>query len=200
MTSGTCGAVQQWHVEFEFETTKDRAVKAATSELDPVVVPLPAQLDHEAMGEQLEWLVHQVVTDALQQTQAWQPLTSSAPIQQQDQLEALSAELQQLRGDYDQLEYLWQDQKEQIGQLQADKDFLEKTLREIPGIYRRKFEERLLPVRERIHALEWENRQLKDRLQQLTQPPSVATLEDIDTQQPSIWSLWGRGSAALAAS
>ncbi|MBD2580001.1 Npun_F5560 family protein [Oscillatoria sp. FACHB-1406] len=45
---------------------------------------------------------------------------------------------------------------------------LEKTIQEMPQIYRRKFAERIAPVRERIEQLQRENRQLHAELQSVS--------------------------------
>ena len=182
-----------WQIDFEYD-----APTHLYEHLAPVVVPLPAELETE--GHELQWLVHQVLVDALQQAQAWQAgsdvVATGSHFQQERDLEAALAELTQFRADYQALTDSWQAQVEEIDQLESDKHFLEQTLRQIPVIYRRKFEERLQPVRERIQRLQTENQQLREQVQKLSQPTSAPALEDIDQTAPSLWPLlpFGKGS------
>ncbi|MGF1574987.1 MAG: hypothetical protein ACFCU9_03420 [Cyanophyceae cyanobacterium] len=182
-----------WQIDFEYD-----APTYHHEHLAPVVVPIPAELEME--GNELQWLVHQVLVDALQQAQAWQAgsdvMATGSRFQQERELEIALAELTQLRTDYQTLTDSWQAQAEEIDQLESDKQFLEQTLRQIPVIYRRKFEERLQPVRERIQRLQTENQQLREQVQKLSQPTSAPALEDIDQTAPSLWPLlpFGKGS------
>lgn len=52
---------------------------------------------------------------------------------------------------------------------------LEQALQEMPQIYRRKFEERMIPVKERIERLQRENRQLHVELQSVSYRLAVKT-------------------------
>ncbi len=178
---------------------------------DPVVVPIPEPL--EAEEQVLEWLVHQVLVDALQQAQTWQAQASlsnpsgqsgrlSPQLEDPDPAQTL-AELIQLRAAQAELQRHWQTQADQIEQLKADKLFLEQTLRQIPIIYRRKFDERLQPVRERIQRLQDENQRLREQVQQLSQSAPIPTLEEMDPDTdpmdptaPAMWPLlaFGKGS------
>jgi hypothetical protein len=45
---------------------------------------------------------------------------------------------------------------------------LEQVVQELPQIYRRKFEERMTPVREKVAMLQRENRQLQAELQSVS--------------------------------
>ncbi len=194
----TFGPAETWQIQFEYDS--DDSAESMAAELrgfDPVVVPIPEPL--EADVQVLQWLVHQVLVDALQQAQTWQAQSSlSGPCgqsQDPDQTQIL-AELTQLRAAHAELQQHWQAQSEQIEQLKADKLFLEQTLRQIPIIYRRKFDERLQPVRERIQRLQDNNQRLREQVQQLSEPAPAATLEEIDPTAPAIWPLLSFGKGA----
>lgn len=201
----TFGPAETWQIQFEYDSD-DRAqfMTAELGEFDPVVVPIPEPL--EADAQVLQWLVHQVLVDALQQAQTWQAQSSlRGPSGQSSQLSPSSqdfdqaqivAELTQLRAAHAELQQHRQAQADQIEQLKADKLFLEQTLRQIPIIYRRKFDERLQPVRERIQRLQDENQRLREQVQQLSESTPTPTLEEIDPTAPAIWPLlsFGKGS------
>lgn len=198
------GPAETWQIQFEYDSASNTELTATKLDsFDPVVVPIPEPLEADAQA--LQWLVHQVLVDALQQAQVWQGSSHSSNHQPNqcsadqsedpEQAQALT-ELAQLRAAHDQLQRHWQTQTEQIEQLQADKLFLEQTLRQIPVIYRRKFDERLQPVRDRIQRLQDDNQRLREQVQQLSESASIPTLEEMDPTAPALWPLlsFGKGS------
>ncbi|MGY2978321.1 hypothetical protein [Thermostichus sp. OS-CIW-31] len=56
----------------------------------------------------------------------------------------------------------------EIEQLYQEKQLLEQMIQELPELYRRKLQARLQPIRERIAAIQAENRQLRKELYQLS--------------------------------
>ncbi|MEN9224732.1 MAG: hypothetical protein Q6L60_09325 [Thermostichus sp. HHBFW_bins_43] len=56
----------------------------------------------------------------------------------------------------------------EIEQLYQEKQLLEQMMQELPEMYRRKFQARIQPIRERIAAIQAENRQLRVDLYQLS--------------------------------
>jgi predicted RNase H-like nuclease (RuvC/YqgF family) len=56
----------------------------------------------------------------------------------------------------------------EIEQLYQEKQLLEQMIQELPELYRRKLQARLQPIRERIAAIQAENRQLRKEVYQLS--------------------------------
>lgn len=72
----------------------------------------------------------------------------------QEQITARDAEIYQLR--------------QTVQELTDRSRMLEQVVQELPQIYRRKFEERMAPVREKVAMLQRENRQLQAELQSVS--------------------------------
>ncbi|NJM69070.1 MAG: hypothetical protein HC862_01965 [Scytonema sp. RU_4_4] len=72
----------------------------------------------------------------------------------QEQISARDAEIYQLR--------------QSVQELTDRSRMLEQVVQELPQIYRRKFEERMTPVREKVAMLQRENRQLQAELQSVS--------------------------------
>jgi chromosome segregation ATPase len=72
----------------------------------------------------------------------------------QEQITARDAEIYQLR--------------QSVQELSDRSRMLEQVVQELPQIYRRKFEERMTPVREKVAMLQRENRQLQAELQSVS--------------------------------
>lgn len=72
----------------------------------------------------------------------------------QEQITARDAEIYQLR--------------QSVQELTDRSRMLEQVVQELPQIYRRKFEERMAPVREKVAMLQKENRQLQAELQSVS--------------------------------
>ncbi len=62
---------------------------------------------------------------------------------------------------------------------------LEQVVQEIPNVYRQKFEERLQPVKEKVTALQKENRQLHAELQSVSYRLAVRSRRSSDLDLPS---------------
>ncbi|MBD2197235.1 MULTISPECIES: Npun_F5560 family protein [Calothrix] len=72
----------------------------------------------------------------------------------QEQITARDAEIYQLR--------------QSVQELTDRSRMLEQVVQELPQIYRRKFEERMAPIREKVAILQKENRQLQAELQSVS--------------------------------
>jgi chromosome segregation ATPase len=68
---------------------------------------------------------------------------------------------------------------------------LEQVVQEIPNVYRQKFEERLSPIKEKLTALQKENRQLNAELQSVSYRLAVRSRRTSDLDLPS----FGRSAA-----
>ncbi len=80
-----------------------------------------------------------------------------------------------------------QNHEAEIEHLHHEKDMLEQALLELPELYRRKFMERLEPVRERIEQIQAENYQLRVDMHELNcKLHQKQPLEDLD---PPRWTL-----------
>jgi chromosome segregation ATPase len=79
----------------------------------------------------------------------------------QEQITVRDAEIYQLR--------------QSVQELTDRSRMLEQVVQELPQIYRRKFEERMTPVREKVTALQRENRQLQAELQSVSYRLAVKT-------------------------
>ncbi len=79
----------------------------------------------------------------------------------------------------------------EIEQLLHHNQILEHTIQELPEIYRRKFQERVHPIRERIRAIQQENLQLRSDVQDLSLQLQQHYFEVLD--QPR----WFRGFPRL---
>lgn len=62
---------------------------------------------------------------------------------------------------------------------------LEQVVQEIPNVYRQKFEERLQPIKEKMTALQTENRQLHAELQSVSYRLAVRSRRSSDLDLPS---------------
>lgn len=93
----------------------------------------------------------------LQQLQALQEQLQAVEQQvtfYQEQITARDAEIYQLR--------------QSVQELTDRSRMLEQVVQELPQIYRRKFEERMAPIREKVAMLQKENRQLQAELQSVS--------------------------------
>ena len=93
----------------------------------------------------------------LQQLQALQEQLQAVEQQvtfYQEQITARDSEIYQLR--------------QSVQELTDRSRMLEQVVQELPQIYRRKFEERMAPVREKVAMLQRENRQLQAELQSVS--------------------------------
>ncbi len=72
----------------------------------------------------------------------------------------------------------------EIEQLYQEKQVLEQMIQELPELYRRKLQARLQPIRERIAAIQAENRRLRRELQQLSY-----RLQQVDQLDAPRWKL-----------
>ncbi|MCX7595450.1 MAG: hypothetical protein N2235_17155, partial [Fischerella sp.] len=72
----------------------------------------------------------------------------------QEQIASRDAEIYQLR--------------QSVQELSDRSRMLEQVVQELPQIYRRKFEERMTPIREKVAILQQENRQLQAELQSVS--------------------------------
>ncbi|MBD2383918.1 Npun_F5560 family protein [Cylindrospermum sp. FACHB-282] len=79
----------------------------------------------------------------------------------QEQITVRDAEIYQLR--------------QSVQELTDRSRMLEQVVQELPQIYRRKFEERMAPVREKVTVLQRENRQLQAELQSVSYRLAVKT-------------------------
>ncbi len=137
-------------------------------------------------GQQVEELVQKIVTEVLKQLDPFlqdqlgiRPPQASAPDPHlAEQAQALAAERERNRILQGQLDLLLLRQEKQqrqirsyeaeIEQLYQEKQLLEQMIQELPERYRRQVQARLQPIRERIAALQAENRQLRADLQLLS--------------------------------
>lgn len=92
----------------------------------------------------------------------------------------------------------------EIEQLYQEKQVLEQMLQELPELYRRKLQARLQPIRERIAAMQAENRRLKRELYQLSYRLQHVDQDQLDApgwkvQLPQIPPLRRRDPKALPA-
>jgi chromosome segregation ATPase len=93
----------------------------------------------------------------------------------EQEIQALKERNRLLQSQIDLLELRQEKQRRQIRsyeaeieQLYQEKQVLEQILQELPQLYRRKLQARLQPIRERIAAIQAENRRLKRELYQLS--------------------------------
>jgi chromosome segregation ATPase len=87
----------------------------------------------------------------------------------QEQLQRRDLEIQQLR--------------QTVRELTDRSQMLEQVIRELPKIYTQKFAERLAPIKNKIMALQTENRQLQEDLQAVTERLTARTkIPSVETQ------------------
>ncbi|MGQ9837965.1 MAG: hypothetical protein ACUVRV_08375 [Cyanobacteriota bacterium] len=148
----------------------------------------------EAMGQSLEELIQKIAAEVLKQLDPYlqQQLRrqESEPTQPDplagvgrrskltEQAQALAAERERnriLQGQLDLLQLRQERQHQQIRsyeaeieQLYQEKQVLEQMIQELPEIYRRQVQARIQPIRERIAAIQAENRQLRMDLYHLS--------------------------------
>lgn len=79
----------------------------------------------------------------------------------QEQISARDAEIYQLR--------------QSVQELTDRSRMLEQVVQELPGIYRQKFAERMAPIKEKVAAIQRENRQLHAELQSVSYRLAVRT-------------------------
>ncbi len=142
----------------------------------------------EGVAQGLEELVQKIATEVLKQLDPYLDLYLQAqkrepePIQPDpklaEQAQALATERERnriLQGQLDLMQLRQEKQHQQIRsyeaeieQLYQEKQLLEQMMQELPEIYRRQVQARLQPIRERIAAIQAENRQLRVDLYQLS--------------------------------
>ncbi|MFS8910970.1 hypothetical protein NW841_07500 [Synechococcus sp. H60.3] len=109
----------------------------------------------------------------------------------EQEIEALRERNRLLQSQIDLLELRQEKQQRQIRsyeaeieQLYQEKQVLEQMIQELPELYRRKLQARLQPIRERIAAIQAENRRLKRELYQLSY-----RLQHVDQLDAPRWKL-----------
>ncbi len=109
----------------------------------------------------------------------------------EQEIEALRERNRFLQSQIDLLELRQEKQQRQIRsyeaeieQLYQEKQVLEQMIQELPELYRRKLQARLQPIRERIAAIQAENRRLKRELYQLSY-----RLQHVDQLDAPRWKL-----------
>jgi len=85
-----------------------------------------------------------------------------------DKIAILEAQLLEVRGQVQEREKTIVDLKRKIHELHDRQRVLEQTLADQPAIYRAKFAERMIPIKQKIEHLQKENRQLHMELQSLS--------------------------------
>jgi len=75
--------------------------------------------------------------------------------------------------------------RETVTEMSDRSRMLEQVIQEIPNVYRQKFEERLQPIREKVTALQKENRQLQAELQSVSYRLAVRSRRPSDLDLPS---------------
>lgn len=121
------------------------------------------------------------------------PLPSPGSISQRE-----ASQIRTLQGQVDLLQLREEKLRQQIlnyeleiEQLLHHNQILEHTIQELPEIYRRKFQERVQPIRERIRNIQQENLQLRSDVQDLSLQLQQHYFEVLD--QPR----WFRGFPRL---
>jgi DNA repair exonuclease SbcCD ATPase subunit len=132
---------------------RDQLVQQLSQELFRLVKGntnfMPQQLETEYDPSQLQSLREQL--QAVEQQVTFY----------QEQITARDAEIYQLR--------------QSVQELTDRSRMLEQVVQELPQIYRRKFEERMAPVRDKVAMLQRENRQLQAELQSVSYRLAVKT-------------------------
>ncbi|MFN6514773.1 MAG: Npun_F5560 family protein [Nostoc sp. CreGUA01] len=132
---------------------RDQLVQQLSQELFRLVKGntnfMPQQLESERDTTQLQVLQEQL--QAVEQQVAFY----------QEQITTRDSEIYQLR--------------QSVQELTDRSRMLEQVVQELPQIYRRKFEERMMPVREKVAMLQRENRQLQAELQSVSYRLAIKT-------------------------
>lgn len=89
----------------------------------------------------------------------------------QEQIASRDAEIYQLR--------------QSVQELSDRSRMLEQVVQELPGIYRQKFAERMVPIKEKVAAIQRENRQLHAELQSVSYRLAVRTRRTSRLDLPS---------------
>jgi chromosome segregation ATPase len=84
--------------------------------------------------------------------------------------------------------------RQSVQELTDRSRMLEQVVQELPQVYRRKFEERMLPVKEKVAMLQRENRQLHAELQSVSYRLAVRTRSTNRIDLPSFPRLGGEQS------
>ena len=84
--------------------------------------------------------------------------------------------------------------RQSVQELTDRSRMLEQVVQELPQVYRRKFEERMLPVKEKVAMLQRENRQLHAELQSVSYRLAVRTRNTSRIDLPSFPRLGGEQS------
>ncbi len=148
------------------------------------------QAKPKGMAQGLEELVQKIATEVLKQLDPYldpylqeqlgkrepEPIQPDPKLAEQAQALATERERNRiLQGQLDLMQLRQEKQHQQIRsyeaeieQLYQEKQLLEQMMQELPEIYRRQVQARLQPIRERIAAIQAENRQLRVDLYQLS--------------------------------
>ncbi len=85
--------------------------------------------------------------------------------------------------------------RQSVQELTERSRMLEKAVQELPNIYRQKFAERMIPVREKVEKLQRENRQLHTELQSISYRLAVRNRRQ--TNQIDLPDFLGRASSPI---
>ncbi|MEN9231248.1 MAG: hypothetical protein Q6L68_10105 [Thermostichus sp. DG02_5_bins_236] len=140
----------------------------------------------ESVGQSLEDLVQKIAAEVLKQLDPYlqeqlgirKPQPSQPDPKIAEQAQALATERERnriLQGQLDLMQLRQEKQHQQIRsyeaeieQLYQEKQVLEQMMQELPEMYHRQVQARLQPIRERIAAIQAENRQLRVDLYHLS--------------------------------
>ncbi|MFQ3585702.1 MAG: hypothetical protein SNJ85_12410 [Cyanobacteriota bacterium] len=140
----------------------------------------------ESLGQGFEDLVQKIAAEVLKQLDPYlqeqlgirEPQPSQPDPKIAEQAQALATERERnriLQGQLDLMQLRQEKQHQQIRsyeaeieQLYQEKQVLEQMIQELPEMYRRQVQARLQPIRERIAAIQAENRQLRADLYHLS--------------------------------
>ncbi|WP_244353305.1 hypothetical protein [Thermostichus vulcanus] len=140
----------------------------------------------ESVGQGVEELVQKIAAEVLKQLDPYlqeqlgtcKPQPSQPDPKMAEQAQALATERERnriLQGQLDLMQLRQEKQHQQIRsyeaeieQLYQEKQVLEQMIQELPERYRRQVQARLQPIRERIAAIQAENRQLRVDLYHLS--------------------------------
>ncbi len=165
--------------------------------------------------EDFEILVHRIVSEVVAHLQPWletrtqqsvhlspAPSTPMALTQQdaikssaakevaqldQEKIHALQGQIDLLQLRQEKLHQQLNNYEAEIDQLHQEKELLEQTILELPEIYRRKFTERMKPIRDRIEAIQEENYQLRIDVHELN--CQLRRQKHVEDLEPPRWQI-----------